>query len=87
VIPYPDRGRDGVGLYVLVTPRGMPVTWCLAGPKTGEREVAAELLGRARGTGALREQMVVLADKGLAGREMERYAADQVQLPAPLRLL
>jgi hypothetical protein len=58
----------------------MPVTWCLAGPRLGEREVAAELLGHARDTGALRDQMIVLADKGLAGREMERFAADQARV-------
>jgi hypothetical protein len=31
-------------------------------------------------SGALRDQMIVLADKGLAGREMERYAADQIKV-------
>jgi Transposase DDE domain len=70
----------GLKLYLLTTAEGMPVTWCLAHPKLGEREVAAELLGHARDLGALRDQMIVLADKGLAGREMERYAADQVKV-------
>jgi hypothetical protein len=56
------------------------VAWCLADPKLGEREVAAELPGHARDLGALRGQMIVLADKGLAGREMERYATDQVKV-------
>jgi Transposase DDE domain len=73
-----SRWYWGLKLYLLATPEGMPVTWCLAGPKIGEREVAAELLAHARQTGALREQMIVLADKGLAGRQMERYAADQI---------
>src|SRR5579859_5726876 len=61
-------------------PRGNAGAWCLADPKLGEREVAAELLGHARDTGALREKMIVLADKGLAGREMEHYAADQIHV-------
>ena len=58
----------------------MPEAWCLADPKLGEREVAAELLAHARDLGALRDGMFVLADKGLAGREMERYAAHQVKV-------
>jgi hypothetical protein len=65
---------------LLTTPEGMPAAWCLADPRIGEREVAAELLGHARDTGALRGHMIVLADKGLAGREMERYAADQARV-------
>ena len=73
-----SRWYWGLKLYLLTTAEGMPVAWCLADPKIGEREIAAELLGHARDTGALREGMIVLADKGLAGREMERYAADQV---------
>ena len=56
------------------------MAWCLANPKIGEREAAADLLDYARDLGALRDQMIVLADKGLAGREMERYAADQVKV-------
>jgi hypothetical protein len=70
----------GWRLYVITTAGGMPVAWCLADPKLGEREVAADLLGHARDIGALRDGMIVLADKGLAGRELERYAADQVKV-------
>jgi hypothetical protein len=40
--------------------------------------VAAELLAHARDSGALREGMIVLADKGLEGRAMEHYAAEQI---------
>jgi hypothetical protein len=29
----------GFKLYLLATPDGMPITWCLAHPKLGEREV------------------------------------------------
>ena len=56
------------------------MAWCLADPEIGEREVAAGLLDLGRDTGALRDGMIVLADEGLAGREMERYAADQVKV-------
>ena len=57
---------------------GMPVAWCLANPKIGEREVAQELLGHARERAALRDDMIVLTDKGLSGTEMEHFAADQI---------
>lgn len=70
----------GLKLYLITTVEGMPVAWCLADPKIGEREVAEELLGHARDLGALRDGMVVLADKGLAGKDagkdIERFAAD-----------
>jgi hypothetical protein len=42
----------GFRLYVLAAPDGLPVAWCLAAPKLGEREVVAamlvEVLGRRR---------------------------------------
>lgn len=64
-----SRWYWGLKLYVLATPEGIPVAWCLATPKLGERQVAAELLGLARAQGLLRPGMVIAADKGLAGRE------------------
>ena len=75
-----SRWYWGLKLYLLTSAEGMPAAWCLADPKLGEREVAAELLSHARDTGALRDQMIVLADKGLAGRAMENYAADQIHV-------
>jgi hypothetical protein len=51
-------------LYLLSIPKGMPVAWCLADPKLGEREVAQDSLGHARDISALRDGMIVLADKG-----------------------
>ena len=39
-----SRWYWGLKLYLLTTPDGMPVAWCLASPKAGEREVAADLL-------------------------------------------
>jgi hypothetical protein len=75
-----SRWYWGLKLYLLTTAEGMPVAWCLADPKLGERDVAADLLGHARDTGALGDQMIVLSDKGLAGREMERFAADQIKV-------
>jgi hypothetical protein len=53
------------------TPDGMPVAWCLADPKLGEREVAGELLAHAARTGALRPGLTLIGDKGFAGRQFE----------------
>lgn len=75
-----SRWYWGPKLYLLAAPGGMPITWCLADPKIGEREVAGELLAHAREAAALRDQMILLADKGLAGRAIERYAADQIHV-------
>jgi hypothetical protein len=52
-------------------PDGMPVAWCLASPKIGEREVAAELLTHACQAGALRPGLILTGDKGFAGRDFE----------------
>jgi DDE family transposase len=73
-----SRWYWGLKLYLLTTTEGMPLAWCLADPKLGEREVTEELLGHARDHGALREGMIVLADKGLSGTQLERFAADQI---------
>jgi hypothetical protein len=61
----------GLKLYVITTPDGMPVAWCLASPAIGEREVAAGLLAHAARTGALRPGLTLIGDKGFAGREFE----------------
>ena len=73
-----SRWYWGLKLYLLTTAEGMPMAWCLANPKLGERDVAAELLAHARDSGALRPGMVVLTDKGLSGNGMERYCSEQV---------
>jgi hypothetical protein len=65
----------GLKLYVLAAPDGMPIAWCLADPKIGEREVCLDLLTIAVETARLRPGATVLADKGLAGREIEDQIA------------
>lgn len=65
-----SRWYWGLKLYLLTTPEGMPVTWCLADPKLGEREVAAELLGHARDQAAVREGTVVLYRQGPVRRRV-----------------
>jgi hypothetical protein len=65
-----SRWYWGLKLYLITTPDGMPVAWCLASPKIGEREVA-ELLAHAARTGALRAGLILIGDKGFAGRDFE----------------
>ncbi len=64
----------GFRLYVLTGPDGMPVAWCLANPKLGEREVVAALLDHERER--LRPGLVILADKGFAGRDFEHVVTE-----------
>jgi hypothetical protein len=66
-----SRWYWGLKLYLITTPDGMPVAWCLASPKIGEREVAAELLAHAARSGALRPGLILIGDKGFAGRDFE----------------
>jgi hypothetical protein len=61
----------GFKLYLLAAPDRMPIAWCLADPKIGERDVCLDLLTIAVETGQLATGATVLADKGLAGREVE----------------
>jgi hypothetical protein len=61
----------GLKLYLITTPDGMPAAWCLADPKIGEREVAADLLAHAARTGSLRPGLTLIGDKGFAGRDFE----------------
>jgi hypothetical protein len=63
----------GFRLYVLAGPDGLPVAWCLATPKLGEREVVAALLDHERGR--LRPGLVIVADKGFAGHEFDQVVA------------
>jgi hypothetical protein len=70
-----SRHYWGLKLYLLAAPDGMPIAWCLANPKIGEREVCLDLLTIAVETGRLRPGSTVLADKGLAGREIEGQIA------------
>jgi hypothetical protein len=45
--PSHSRWYWGLKLYVLACPDGLPVSWCLANPKDGERQVAEALLDQA----------------------------------------
>lgn len=57
----------GFRLYLVCTPQGMPVSFCLAPANEPEREVAEALLER-----TLQGGEVVVGDKGFAGEEFEQ---------------
>jgi hypothetical protein len=71
--PQPQPLVLGFKLYLLCAPDGMPITWCLATPKLGEREVAQVLLDDAARQRALGKGTIILADKGFAGRALEGH--------------
>ena len=71
-----SRWYWGLKLDLLACPDGLPVAWCLANPTTGEREVAEGLLDQAARQQVLRPGLVVLADKGLAGRAFAQTVAE-----------
>ncbi len=62
----------GLRLHLLTTPDGTVAAWALADPKLGDREVAQAMLERL----PLREGMLIVADKGYAGREFEDFVRE-----------
>jgi hypothetical protein len=54
----------------------MPVLWALANPKVGEREVLAAMLEQASDVVAEHPGVLLITDKGFAGREFERVLAE-----------
>jgi Transposase DDE domain len=64
----------GFRLYVLAAADGLPVAWCLATPKLGEREVVAAMLDHERAR--LRPGLVIVGDKGFAGQEFEQLVTE-----------
>lgn len=61
----------GLKLYLVCAGDGMPIMWCLANPKLGEREVVAALLDANHHL--IRGGQVLLADKGFAGRAFKAH--------------
>lgn len=56
----------GLKLYLVCAGDGMPIMWCLANPKIGEREVVAALLEHNHHL--IRDGQILLADKGFSGK-------------------
>lgn len=69
-----SRWYWGVKLYLVTTAHGMPIGWCLASPKLGEREVAIELIGHLDDLGLLPAQCILIGDKGFAGKAFRTQA-------------
>ncbi len=69
-----SRWYWGLKLYLITTADGMPTMWCLADPKLGERDVAAELLEHAHDHALLDSGVLLIGDKGFAGKDFERHA-------------
>jgi hypothetical protein len=65
----------GLRLYLVCTPAGMPVMWALADPKLGEREVLAAMLEAGADAVAGHDGIVLITDKGFAGRAFEQLLA------------
>ncbi|QDQ93972.1 IS982 family transposase [Rhodococcus sp. WB9] len=63
----------GLKLYLVCAGDGMPIMWCLAHPKIGERDVVAALLDRNHHL--IRSGQVLLADKGFSGKEFAATTA------------
>ena len=65
----------GLRLYLVCAPDGMPIYFSLAPANEPEREVAAAMLDRARKTGLLQGQEIIVSDKGFAGQEFEQLVS------------
>jgi hypothetical protein len=65
-----SRWYWGLKLYLVCAGDGMPIMWCLANPKIGEREVLAALLDHNHHL--IREGQVLLADKGFSGKPFKK---------------
>jgi hypothetical protein len=61
----------GFRLHALFAPDGTPRALALTSPKVGEREVALAMLARVQRTG----HVIVIGDKGYAGKDFEADAA------------
>jgi DDE family transposase len=76
----------GLRLYLVCTPAGMPILWALADPKLGEREVLAAMLEVDSGVVAEHENILLITDKGFAGKGFEQLLGDYgIQLLRPAR--
>jgi len=70
--PSHSRWFWGLRLHLLTTPDGAVVAWALADPKLGDREVAQAMLENS----PPRPGLLIVADKGYAGREFEDFVRE-----------
>ncbi|WP_067492057.1 IS982 family transposase [Actinomadura hibisca] len=66
----------GLKLYLVCAPSGMPILWALADPKVGEREVLAAMLQVEQEVTGRHEQILLICDKGFAGKDFETLLTD-----------
>lgn len=66
-----SRWYWGFKLYLVCAGDGMPIMWCLANPKVGEREVLTALLDTNHHL--IRDGQLLLADKGFAGKAFREF--------------
>lgn len=69
-----SRWYWGLKLYLVRAGDGMPVMWCLANPKLGEREVLAALLEDNHRL--IRDGQILLADKGFSGKPFKKLTEE-----------
>jgi hypothetical protein len=80
----PGRPPSARTWPVLTSAEGMPLMWCLASPRLGEREVMTAMLEA--GHHLVAEGQVILADRGFAGGESEKLRTELgVHLVRPAR--
>lgn len=77
----------GLRLYLVCTPAGMPILWAPANPKLGEREVLAAMLEEAEDVVAEHRGVLMITDKGFAGKRFEQALAEEhrIELLRPSR--
>ncbi|CAN5917785.1 IS982 family transposase [soil metagenome] len=66
----------GLRLHLVTTPAGLPIAFALANPKIDEREVARDLFDVDPALLGSRPGQTILADKGYASAEFERYLTE-----------
>ena len=68
----------------MCTPAGLPIAWALATPKLDERQVLTAVLDDDPDLMAERPGLLIVADKGYASAELDRWLAERgVQLLRP----
>lgn len=79
-----SRWYWGLKLYLVCTGDGMPVMWCLADPKIGERDVLAALLDNNHPL--IRDNQILMADKGFSGKPFKKLTeSKEIRLLRPDR--
>lgn len=75
--PSHSRWFWGLRLHLICTPAGLPVTWALASPKVDERQVLTAVLEHDPDLVAQRPGLLIIADKGYASAELDRWLAER----------